>query len=139
MMLTFAALEQSEFNSPPRFILPEALDDPKNLAIVGNTSYLSNTLSCTVSNADHVEWFYSSTREGWMRPVPNSRTPPISHIIQHDIHQDINSLDLTRTITDRGANQAEREKLNGYYQCVATNRWNYKIESPPIRLIIPSE
>lgn len=108
---------------------------PENLVKIGNSSDLSNSLVCTVRNADNVSWVYlKSETDRVAQDLPKAFNK------NQKVVQDPNTLDLTVTITDHlSAHLNERPQMNGYYKCIASNQHGYRVETPPIRFIISGE
>ena len=135
MFLVFAGKEL--IDAPPVIVAPKDLDKPENLVIIGKVSEQVNTLTCTASNAESVEWVYLEDKKlQTLNAVP-------SHVwttLEPEIDE---NGDMTRKITDAGnTNNAKRGDQTGYYKCIARVKVNgnsYVTSTPPIRYISPGE
>lgn len=119
-------------------ISPANLDKPENLVTIGKISEQVNSLTCTASNAETVEWVYLDEANSQTYKVVSNN---VWTVLPPDTDGDTG--DVSRTITDQGmTNNAERSDQTGYYKCIAKTSVNgndYVTTTPPIRFISPGE
>ena len=127
-----AQLTGSQYNAPPTFVLPANLDVPEKLTIVGNNSQLFNTLICAAKNADNIEWKHRKSLASGYSIIPSPFT-------QTEIEERDGVLYRSLTDSESPSLLNERQNLNGYYQCIASNKHGRTTITPPIRLILACE
>lgn len=123
-------------NYPPVIldVYPDGIDIRTHYHYFGNARSGRNDLVCLAENADDVYWTYKKLAEFQMtRSFPEI-------MIQGELIDHQNGT-LSRNISNHKAIDrfqqgiaTERHLVEGYYQCVATNRFHYKTISGIIHL-----